>query len=150
MQALMETPPGRSGTPLWFWSMAAFGLLWNLYGVYQFAGSLGATTQSLVAAGMTPAQAEVYLALPAWISTVFAVGVLGGLVGSLALLARRRWAAPLFTASLVGYALLLAGDAYHGVFDSMPSQLAILAFVVLVAVGLLMTTRLASRRGLLD
>ena len=149
MQVWMETPSARSGTPLWFWGMAAFGLLWNLYGVYQFTGSLRATTQSLLTAGMTPAQAGVYLALPAWIGGVFALGVFGGLVGSLALLARRRWAARLFTASLVGYVLLLAGDAYHGVFASMPSQLAILAFVVVVAVALLLTARLASRRGLL-
>jgi hypothetical protein len=149
MQAWMETPPARSRTPLWFWTTATFGLLWNLYGVYQFVGSFSATAQTLVAAGMAPAQAEVYLALPSWISAVFAVGVLGGLVGCLAMLARRREAVALFTASLVGYVLLLAGDAYHGVFASMPSQLAILAWVVLVAAALLWTARLARRRGLL-
>jgi hypothetical protein len=149
MQALMDIPPRRSGTSLWLWAMAAFGLLWNLYGVYQFIGSFSATTQTLLAAGLTPAQADVYLALPAWISAVFAVGVLGGLLGSVALLARRRMAVALFAASLVGYVLLLAGDAYHGVFASMPSQLAILAFVVMVAVGLLWTARLARRHGLL-
>ena len=35
------------------------------------------------------------------------------------------------------YVLLLAGDAYHGVFASMLSQLAILTFVVVVAAVLL-------------
>lgn len=149
MQALMETSPGRTRVPLWFWSAAAFGLLWNLYGMYQFGGSLSATSETLVAAGMTPAQAEMYLGLPAWLGAVFAVGVSGGLVGSLALLARHRVAAPLFTASLVGYVLLFVGDAYHGVFASMPVQLAILAFVLMVAAGLLWTALFARRRGLL-
>ncbi|MBC7939959.1 MAG: hypothetical protein H7Z19_09390 [Chitinophagaceae bacterium] len=128
---------------------AVLGVLWNAYGVYQFAGSFTQTLDSLMATGMTQAQAQVYLALPAWIGVVFAVGVSGGLIGSLAMAARRSVAVPIFATSLVAYVMLFAGDAYHGVFASIPSQLAILAVVVLIAAALLGAARLAQRRGLL-
>lgn len=101
-------------------------------------------------AGMTASQSEIYLSLPAWINVVFAVGVFGGLVGSILLALRRRAARAVFAASLVGYALLFAGDAYHGVFAAIPSQLGILAVVVLIAAALFGASRLAGKRGLLS
>jgi hypothetical protein len=126
------------------------GVSWNLFGAVQFATSFSQTVPSLMAAGMTQAQAEVYLALPAWISVVFAIGVLGGLLGSVALALRRRVAKPIFAASLVGYLLLFAGDTYHGVFAAIPSQLAILGVVVTVAAVLWGMARLADRRSMLN
>lgn len=138
-----------SRVPNWLWAASALGVLWNAYGLYQFVGTFTPAGQAAMTAGMTAAQAEVYLGLPAWISVVFAAGVSGGLIGSIALAARRRLAVPVLAASLVGYVLLFAGDAYHGVFAAMPSQLAILVVVVLTAAGLFGTARIAVRRGLL-
>lgn len=135
--------------PAWFWATAAFGVLWNLYGISQFIGSLTPAGRSAMAAGMTAAQAQVYFSLPGWMTVVFAIGVFGGLLGSLALLARRAAALPLLAVSLAGYIALFAGDLHFGVFDALPGQLAILAFVVVVAVALLATARAARSRELL-
>ncbi len=135
--------------PAWLWAMAGFGVLWNLYGIYQFIGTLTPAGRSAMAAGMTAAQAQIYFSLPAWMTAVFAIGVFGGLVGSLVLAARRAAALPVFAGSLAGYTALFAGDEYFGVFDAMPGQLAILAFVVLVAAALLVTAWAARSRGLL-
>jgi hypothetical protein len=135
--------------PSWFWGMAGFGVLWNIYGMVQFAGSLTPAGRAAMAEGMTAAQAAVYFSLPGWMTAVFALGVFGGLIGSLALLARRRLALPVLASSLVGYAALFAGDVHFGVFDALPSQLAILAFVVVVAVALLGTAVAARRRSVL-
>lgn len=135
--------------PTWFWGMAAFGVLWNLYGIYQFIGTLTPAGRSAMAAGMTAAQAQIYFSLPAWMTAVFAIGVFGGLLGSVALAARRTAALPALAVSLVGYIALFSGDVYFGVFDAMPSQLAILAFVVVVAVALLATAWAARSRTLL-
>ena len=44
--------------PAWFWGMAGFGVLWNLYGIDQFVGTLTPAGRSAMAAGMTAAQAE--------------------------------------------------------------------------------------------
>ncbi len=134
--------------PTWFWAMAGFGVLWNLYGIYQFIGTLTPAGRSSMAAGMTAAQAQIYFSLPAWMTAVFAIGVFGGLLGALALAARRVAALPVFAVSLAGYIALFAGDVYFGVFDAMPGQLAILAFVVLVAAALLVTAWAARARGL--
>lgn len=78
-----------SKAPIWFWAAAASGLIWNVYGVYQFAGTFSQTEESLMAAGMNSEQATVYFALPAWITVVFAVGVFAGLTGSMLLLMRK-------------------------------------------------------------
>jgi len=135
--------------PAWFWAMAGFGVLWNLYGIYQFFGTLTPAGRSAMAAGMTAAQAQIYFSLPAWMTAVFAIGVFGGLLGSLALATRRAAALPVFAVSLVGYIGLFAGDVYFGILDAMPSQLAILAFVVVVAMALLATAWAARSRALL-
>ncbi len=138
-----------SRAPAWFWGMAGCGALWNLYGIHQFIGTLTPAGRSAMAAGMTAAQSQVYFSLPAWMTAVFAVGVFGGLLGSVALAARRVAAVPVLAASLVGYIALFAGDAYFGVFDAMPGQLAILAVVVVVAVALLAAAWAARSRALL-
>jgi hypothetical protein len=135
--------------PAWFWAMAGFGVLWNLYGIYQFIGTLTPAGRSAMAAGMTAAQAQIYFSLPAWMTAAFAIGVFGGLLGSLVLAARYAAAVPVLAVSLVGYTALFSGDVYFGVFDALPGQLAILAFVVVVAVVLFATAWASRSRALL-
>lgn len=136
-------------TPAWFWGAAGFGVLWNLYGIHQFLGTVTPEGRAVMAAGMSAAQAQAYASLPPWMTLVFALGVFGGLIGALALAARRAAALPVLMASLIGYLALFAGDLHFGIFDAMPSQLAILAFVVLVAGALLAAGWAARQRGLL-
>lgn len=136
-------------SPAWLWGMAGFGVLWNLYGIHQFIGTLTPAGRSAMAAGMTAAQADVYFSLPAWMTAAFALGVFGGLLGSVALAARRAAAMPVLAGSLAGYIALFSGDVYFGVFKAMPGQLAILAVVVLVAIALLASAWLARARALL-
>lgn len=133
--------------PRWVAGAAAIGVLWNAYGVYQFAGSLSATATDLMSGGMTEAQATLYLALPFWMTLVFAVGVAGGLIGSVLILMRSRMAVPVLTASLAGYLALFAGDVAYGVFAGIPQQLAILGVVVVIAAVLLWIARHARARS---
>jgi hypothetical protein len=135
--------------PVWLTGLAAAGIAWNLFGVWQFAGSFTQTEQSLMAAGMAQGQAALYLALPVWVSIAFAIGVLGGLTGSIALLARRSVAVPVLAASLAGYIVLFAADWSFGVFAAIPEQLAILAMVVLIAMVLMAAAAFAARKSLL-
>ena len=144
----LDTHPAR--TPPWLWAAAALGILWNLYGVYQYVGSFTDAGRAAMTAGMTASQAAVYLSLPTWISVAFALGVFGGLAGSVLLALRRLTARQVFAASLIGYAALFAGDAYHGVFAAIPSQLAILAVVVAIAAALAWAAHVAAKRKLLN
>jgi hypothetical protein len=146
----LPAAPARSAVPLWARGLAAFGVLWSLYGVFQFAGSSLATEATLMGRGMTEAQAQLYAGLPVWMTVVFAVGVFGGVIGSALLFFGRRQALPVLAASLAGYVALYAGDVAYGVFEAFgPSQVAVLTFVVLVAAALFgAALRLGRTRGL--
>ena len=134
--------------PIWFWAASGAGLVWNAYGLWQFAGSLVATPDSLVA--MTPEQAAVMTSYPVWMTIAFAIGVLGGLLGSALLALRRGLAVPVLLASLVGYIVLYVGDMTQGVFAAMGApQVIVLTVVVAIAVGLLLLARHAKKTLLL-
>jgi hypothetical protein len=144
-----QDPPRRRAGPLALLVTAALGLAWNAFGVVQWAGSLRASSDTLMGSGLTAAQAAVYLGLPAWMTVAFAIGVFGGLIGSGLLAWRRRAAVATLATSLVAYVALYAGDMAHGLFDVMPSQQAILNAVVGIAVALLGAALVARRHGLL-
>ncbi|MEI7447402.1 MAG: hypothetical protein WCK28_21120 [Burkholderiales bacterium] len=115
---------------------ALLGIAWNLFGIVQFLRTVGVPATEFVARGMTESQAALVAGLPLWMDLAFAIGVGGGLLGSIALLVFHRAASPILAVSTVAYAALFVGDAIHGLFDALPGQLAILSTVVLIAVAL--------------
>lgn len=148
----MNTKTTLSAKPaLWFWVVTSLGLAWNLFGLVQFIGSLGATQDSLTASGLTVEQANVMLGYPVWMTLAFAIGVIGGVVGCGLLVLRKGSATPVFALSLVGYIALWLGDAIHGVFAALGTpQIVILSLVVLIAAALLVLARKAAALGWLD
>jgi hypothetical protein len=126
----------------WVLAVAVGGIAWNLFGAVQFANSISATTESLVASGLTPQQAAVMTGHPAWMTLAFGLGVGGGLVGSVLLLLRHRAAAGVLAASLAAYVALWIGDWVHGVFAAMGAQqVIILTLVVAIAAALYAASR---------
>jgi hypothetical protein len=116
--------------PLWFWISAALGLLWSLFGLFRVSVDSFASIEKLVAGGMTQAQASLYAGLPFWMTVVFALGVIGG---------------------TVGYIALYAGDIALGVFVAFgAAQVAILTIVVLITAALLWLARISQKRGWLS
>lgn len=146
---MIDMAPAQTRLPVWLWVMAAFGVAWNVFGLVQLADFIGQTRASLMMKGMSPTAADLYYALPVWMKAAFAIGSTGGLIGSLALAARRRWAVPVFGVSLAGYVALYAGDYGYGVFEVIPGQMAVLSLVVAIALGLAAVSLWALRRGLL-
>ena len=125
----MELTLSKPRNPAWLTAAAIFGLAWNAYGALQFYGSITATPEALIANVMT--------STPGWMTGAFAVGVLGGFVGSALLLLRSEHALPVLMASLVAYIALFIGDITEGVFAAMGApQVIILSIVVLIAAGL--------------
>ncbi len=132
----------RIRMPLWVSAGALAGIAWNIFGVVQFAGSVTATEQSLVASGLTAEQAVVMTGYPLWMTLAFAIGVFGGLAGSVLLLLRQAMATPVLAISLGAYVALWVGDAVHGVFAAMGApQIVILTLVVAIAAALFATSR---------
>jgi hypothetical protein len=133
----MNTPKSAR-VPNWFWAAASLGLVWNLFGIYQFLSTAGGTVESLMAVGLTQPQAELYVTLPFWLHAAFALGVFGGTLGSVLLLLRKSICVPVFAASLVAYIVLYIGDITQGVFAAFGTpQVLILTTVVAIAAALL-------------
>ena len=150
MTTTPTTAPLTAPYPMAARIAAGAGLLWSLFGAFQFVVQTFNDEAGLVANGMTPEQAQLYAGLPVWMAVVCAVGTIGGSIGSALLLAGRKASVTVLAVSLVAYAALWAGDAIYGVFAvfGMP-QVAVLTFVVAVAGGLLWLARRLAVRGVL-
>jgi len=79
-----------SKPPLWFWIVSVVALIWNGMGVNQYI------QQAYKTEGFMAMYNEEQLALidntPSWAIAAFAIAVFGGLIGSLALLLKKKWA----------------------------------------------------------
>jgi Co/Zn/Cd efflux system component len=132
-------------------TVGLLGLVWNIFGTYQFIGSVNATSESLIAMGMSEAQANVMTQYPLWMTIAFAIGVFGGLIGSILLLLKKAISEKIFLASLLGYIILYIGDITEGIFEAIgKSQVIILTTVVAIAFGLWFFARAYRKKGLLN
>ena len=85
--------------PTWFWVVTVLALLWNLMGVSNYLYQ--AFNQVAILESLDQTQREVFESTPAWATAAFALAVFSGLIGSIALLLRKKWARPLFIISLL-------------------------------------------------
>lgn len=134
-----------TNVPKWFLPVGILALLWNLLGCMAYLSDVMLTPEDV--AKLDAAQQAMYAARPAWAVAATAVAVWGGAAGSLGLILRRRWATPLLIASLLGviaqdYNLLVLGGA-----GADPVVLALQGLVLLIAIGLVLLARTASRLG---
>lgn len=135
--------------PASIWIVGGLAVVWNLIGVAAFAMQLAMPAEALQA--MPPEQRAVYEATPGWIYLFYGVATIGGVLGSLGLLLRRRWAAPVYLVALVALVLqVLASYAVTPAWST--SGLAGLGFPVLLVViagALWLFARRMAARGVL-
>ena len=129
--------------PGWLRIVAALGLVWNLFGVYQYLMTVG------VVAG---ADAAAVAAMPAWVTGAFAIAVFGGALGCVGLLMLKSWSKLLLLVSLLG---VLAMDvwmfALSGLGGTMANaEMAVTACVLVIAVLLVWLSYSADRKGWLS
>lgn len=130
-----------------YWVIAFVALVWNLIGLAMFVVQVR-LTPGMVAA-MPAAQQQVHAATPAWVNIAFGVAVVFGVLGSLALLLRKRLAPALYMVSLLAivvqlvgtYAVTPAWQAYG------PAGLAMPAMLVVIALYLYWYARKAAGNG---
>ena len=99
-----ESQPTSVKTPIWFWVVGSILLLWNLAGLAAFAMImvLSGSDEALQQSGMNDAQIELIKATPPWVNIAFAVAVVFGVLGCIALLMRKNLAVPFLILSLLG------------------------------------------------
>ncbi|WP_422859306.1 hypothetical protein ACOKFD_18855 [Flagellimonas sp. S174] len=78
-------------------SIIAF--LWNAMGVFNYLNQ--AYNKEAMLEPLNQVQREAFESIPTWATAAFAIAVFSGILGSLGLLLRKKWAKPLFTLSLI-------------------------------------------------
>ena len=94
----------RPASHLW---IAIAALVWNLLGLMAFVMQVFMSPEQVAA--LPPADRAVYVATPSWLTAAFALAVGGGVVGSIGLLLRQRWAVTAFAVSLAALVVQIAG-----------------------------------------
>ena len=100
----MATISADAAPPAWFRVAAVLALLWNAFGVFQYLSSVALFGDPM--ASLDPAHRAAAESVPAAIVGAFAIGTFAGLLGSLGLLLRKRWALPVLLVSLLGLLML--------------------------------------------
>ncbi len=98
-------PAAKPG--LVFWIVAVLALPWNAFGAFDYTMSKLQGDAYLNSTGMTDAQITYFNSMPTWMTAVWAIGVWGGLLGSVLLILRSRHAAPVFLVSLAAFLMSL-------------------------------------------
>lgn len=93
-------------TPRHLWIAGGLALLWNALGAFDYTMSHLGGADYMRQAGMDEASIGFVLGFPLWAVAGWALGVWGGVAGSVLLLMRSRWAVWAFAASLMGVLLM--------------------------------------------
>ena len=102
-------------TPRHLWIVGVLSLLWNGLGCLDY---LMTETANRIYLARMPADQIAYMhALPGWLTGMWAIGVWGGLAGSILLLMRSRHSVVLFALSFVG---AVTGLGYQVFLTDMP------------------------------
>lgn len=84
---------------VFFWIISVLALAWNAMGVYAYLAYVYISDEAF--AQMTEAEQNLHEHMPSWVTGAFAIAVFAGFLGSIALVLKRKWAAPLFAVSLL-------------------------------------------------
>jgi hypothetical protein len=121
--------------PIWYWIISILALLYFLLDSMMFYSRAFMLEEYLE---KMPEQHALFSSMPAWVNYVFGLEVFGGLMGSLALLSRKKWAFILFGISLMG---VLAQSSYLWFASDAAAVLgnaAIVMPIVAIVIGVVM------------
>ena len=143
-----DSLPEKSPTHLWL--VGGLALLWNAFGALDFV--MTQTRNETYMGQFSPEQLDYFYGFPAWVVATWALATWGGVLGCVLLLLRKRWAVPVFGASLVcmllttvhNYVLTNGLEVAGGVFPIVFS-----ALIFVVAAMLLVYARRMRDQGVL-
>ena len=140
--------------PTHLWLVGGLATLWNAFGAYDYTMTRMGNLEYLSQFGADGGEILAWIdGFPMWAQIGWGLGVWMGLLGSVLLLLRSRWAVPAFGLSLVGMVLsfgnqnagppTIPGAAEAGAMAYMPLVIAA------VGVALYLYARAVAKRGLL-
>ena len=114
--------------PVWFWIVSVIALIWNGLGVDGYLGQAYNTER--YRSSFTPEQLEVAANAPSWIMRAFAVAVFAGVIGSIALLFRKKWAFTFYLISLIAVIAQMGYFLITGHHDNIGMTISIIVFAL--------------------
>ena len=130
-----------------FWIIGVLALAWNAMGVYMYLMNVYLSEEAF--AQMSEAEQTLYENIPAWVTGAFAIAVFAGFLGSIGLLLKKKWAAPLFALSLIALVI-------HQGYNQLAAKLYTVSgtgtiffslMLILIAVALYLYARSWSAKG---
>jgi hypothetical protein len=137
-------------TPAHVWIVGILSLLWNAFGCLDY--TMTNLKNPSWMAMMTAEQIAYMDSLPGWLTAFWALGVWGGLAGSVLLLVRSRYAIWAFAISFIGAVVALG---YQMFLTQMPASMkqggngVIPWVIILIAAFLLWYSWSAEKKGVL-
>ena len=133
---MATTAEGRAPAHLWIVGLLA--LLWNGFGCYDYLMTV--TGNHAYLAKMSADQLAYMDSLPSWLTAFWALGVWGGLIGSILLLMRSRYSVWAYALSLLGAVI---GMGYQMFVVKMPASMtggamAFMPWVIIVVAAFLL------------
>ena len=98
-QAMTEETTTGVRTPWHLWVIGVLALLWDATGAFDYL--MTQTENQGYMSQFTPEQLEFFYGFPAWVVAFWAIAVWGGLLASIFLLLRKRYAVPTFLVSFL-------------------------------------------------
>lgn len=121
--------------PKWYMPTTVVALIWNLIGLMMFGMFMTLDQQGMDAAGWNAEQQELFKSTPVWVNAAFAVGVICGVLGSIALMLRKQVAVLLLNFSMVG--VLAQCTWVYFLSDSLKLMgVGVTPFTITISVGL--------------
>ncbi|WP_309601913.1 hypothetical protein [Sphingomonas sp.] len=149
----METQATK--TPIHLWIVGGLATLWNAFGCFDYfmTRTKGAAYIESMMPTIDGAAMMAYINnFPIWAAIGWGLGVWAGLVGSILLLVRHRWAAAVLGLSLIG---AVVGIGYQlanpvGIIEISQGVNGMMPYIiVVVALALFLYARAMQRKGVL-
>ena len=136
-------------TPWHLWVVGILGFLWDSMGAFDYL--MTQTQNESYMSEFTPEQLEFFYNFPTWVVAFWAIAVWGGVLGTLLLLLRKRFAVPVLLTSF----LAMVVTAIHNfllsngleIMGGVGALFSVLIFVF--ALGLWLYARAMAQRGVL-
>ena len=145
----------QSRTPIHLWIIGGLSLLWSCFGAYDYLMTRMRSTDYIASAmpGVDPQAALAWIdRFPLYAQLGWGLGVWMGLLGSVMLLVRSRWAVGAYALSLIGAVLglgyqIVAAPPLEGAHGPMMTVMPYV--IILLALGLFVYARAMAKKGLL-
>jgi hypothetical protein len=100
----------KTTTPKWYWPVVIFFLLWNLMGISSFFQHIMLTDAEIDTFSVE--EQELYKSYPFWTVIAFSIATFGGLIGSIGLIMKKKWAKLAFIVSLIAIIPQMTQNAF--------------------------------------